>query len=179
MKILEEARRILERQGYFLALASEGMLQFEDETLMGFICETTLKSILESWSERQDQFLKNNASLLRRSALKSWNLYSVFLSSDAASEADRKKLSTIEEDFRATRKIVQAGITTPGDVIRALYAFVPIQNVVSLDAANSIQTLRQRLTGLPLRAVEALLDEQSSEDSVLRTFQEAHDIEAN
>jgi hypothetical protein len=179
MIILDEARRVLEKQGYALSLNSQDMLQFEDETLMGFICEAPLKSILEFWSSRQDEFLKSKASLLRRSALKSWNVYSVFLSSDVASDAERSQLVRIEEDFRVTRKIVQTGITTPSDVLRALYAFIPIQNVVSLDTANSIQTLRERLSELPPRALEALLDDQSSEDALLQTFLEAHDPKTN
>lgn len=181
MNILEEARRVLEKQRYSWSLASRDMLQFEDETLMGFICEAPLNSILESWKGRQDQFLKNNASLLRRSALKSWNLYSVFPTSDAASEAERSGLRRIEEDFRATRKIVQTGITTSSDVLRALYPFIPIQNIISLDAASSIQMLRERLVGigLPKEAVEALLDDRSSEDSVLKTFLDAHDPKPN
>ncbi|SRR5712691_246115 len=179
MKLLEEARRVLERYEYFVSVTSDEMLQFEDETLMGFICEAPLSSILAFWSDRQDQFLKTNASRLRRSALKSWNLYAVFLCSDVPSEAERKQQARIEEDFRATRKIVQTGITTVGDVVRALYTFIPIQNVVSLDAANSILTLRQRLAGLPIQAVEALLNEQSSEDSLLKNFLDAHDIKRN
>ncbi len=181
MNILQEARRVLEKERYSLSLASEDMLQFEDETLMGFICEAPLNYILESWNSRQDQFLRNNASLLRRSALKSWNLYSVFVTSDAANEAERSALRKIEEDFRATRKIVETGITTSSDVLRALYPFIPIQNIVSLDVASSIQMLRERLvgTGLPKQAVEALLDDRNSEDSVLKTFLEAHDPKAN
>jgi hypothetical protein len=179
MRILEEARNVLDKYGYAVSSLGEDMLQFEDETLMGFICELPLESILQSWCDRQDEFLKRNATLLRNSALKSWNLYSVFLSSGIPNEDDKKRLDIIEEDFRASRKIVHAAIQTGSDVMRALYPFIPIQNIAALEGTDSLRKLRGRLTGLPSQAVDVLLDEHISEDSVLKSFQEAHETKTN
>src|SRR5208282_2969377 len=179
MQILEEARSVLDKYGYAVSSLGEDMLQFEDETLMGFICELPIESILQSWCDRQDDFLKRNATLLRNSSLKSWNLYSVFLSSEIPNENDKKGLDIIEEDFRASRKVVHAAIETASDVVRALYPFIPIQNIAALEATDSLRRLRDRLTALPTRAVDVLLDEHISEESVLKSFQEAHETKAN
>ena len=179
MRLLEEAGNVLRKHGYFLSFLHEDMLRFEDDTLLGFICELPLKSILDSWSNRQDEFLKKNAISLRNSALKSWNLYSVFISSDAPDETEQRALVEIEEDFRATRKIVQTGITTASEVTRALYPFIPIQNVAAVETADSLRKLRERLTGLPKDAIGALLDERISEDSLSKVFKEAHETKTD
>jgi hypothetical protein len=180
MKIVEEARNLLEKYHYMASPLGEDMLQFEDETLLGFICELPLMTILESWTSRQDEFLRKNAVVLRHSALKAWNLYSVFLSSEIPNENDRRALVTIEEDFRASRKVVHTAMQTVGDVTRALYPFIPIQNIASLEESDSLRKLQGRLSELPSAAVDALLNERvSDERSILKRFQEAHEIKAN
>lgn len=180
MRLLEEARTILDKYRYSMSSLGEDTLQFEDDTLLGFICELPLHTILESWERRQDDFLARNARVLRNSALKAWNLYSVFLSPDVPSKTDQKGLVNIEEDFRASRKVVHAGILTVTDVRRALYPFIPIQNIASLEESDSLQKLRRRLSELPRVAVDVLLDERlSDEESILKRFQEAHEIKTN
>jgi len=179
MRLLEEAGNVLRKHGYLLSFLHEDMLQFEDDTLLGFICELPLKSILDSWTNRQDEFLKRNAISLRNSALKSWNLYSVFISSDVPDEIEQRAVVEIEEDFRATRKIVQTGITTASEIMRALYPFIPIQNVAAVEAADSLRKLQERLSGLPKDAVTVLLDERISEDSLPTIFKEAHETKTD
>ena len=91
-----------------------------------------------------------------------------------------KASSAIEEDFRASRKVVhRRNARPPADVIRALYPFIPIQNIAALEASDSLRRLQERLTALPTRAVDVLLKEPGSEESVLKSFQEAHEIKAN
>jgi hypothetical protein len=104
----------------------------------------------------------------------------VFLSSDLADDETRKTVARIEEDFRATRKIVHTGITTSADVMHALYPFVPIQNVVSLSADDLKRKLSARLSMLPKEALQALMDQDQEKDdrSLLRAFQEAHEIKS-
>jgi hypothetical protein len=179
MRIVEEARNILEKYSYTASRLGEDMLQFEDGTLLGFICELPVTTIVQSWSSRQDEFLKRNAIVLRHSALKAWNLYSVFLSSDVPDENDRRALVAIEEDFRASRKVVHTAIQTVTDVTRALYPFIPIQNIASLEESDSLHKLRGRLSELPRAAADALLNERGDEQSILKRFEEAHEIKAN
>jgi hypothetical protein len=176
MNILEEAKGILETNEYFVSPLSSNSFQFEDEALVGFVLEAPLVEILSSWSTRQDQFIRDKASYLRKSALKSWNLYSVFLTPDLPDEEARKSMARIEEDFRATRKIVQTNIATVSDVQRALYPFIPIQNAIGISAEDLKQKLRSRLSALPKAALGALLDSENSERDLLRKFEEAHEI---
>jgi hypothetical protein len=176
VRIIEEAKDVLEKYGYLVSFRGDDMLQFEDETLLGAISELSLKALLETWSRGQDDFLKSNARTLANSALKAWNLYSVFLSSDVPDEAARKKIIAIEEDFRATRKIALAGVQTSADVVRALYPFIPIQNIAVLEASDSLQKLRGRLGALPAPAVDVLLRDLRGNESILKSFQEAHEI---
>jgi hypothetical protein len=179
VRIIEEARDVLEKYNYIVSLRGEDMLQFEDETLLGFVCELSLESLLQTWSSRQDDFLRNNARTLANSALKAWNLYSVFLSSDVSDEAARKSIITIEEDFRASRKVILAGVQTTADVVRALYPFIPIQNIAALETSDSLLKLQGRLSALPQAAVDVLLRDPSSNESIsniLKRFQEAHEI---
>jgi hypothetical protein len=176
MNILEEAKRILETNEYFVSPLSASSFQFEDEALMGFVMEAPLTEIVSSWSAQQDQFIRDKASFLRKSALKSWNLYSVFLTTDLPDEEARKSVARIEEDFRATRKIVQTGVATVSDVQRALYPLIPIQNAIDISAEDLKQKLRSRLSALPAAALQALLDSEKNERDLLREFEEAHEI---
>jgi hypothetical protein len=178
VRIIEEASDVLEKYHYIVTRRGEDMLQFEDETLLGFICELSLESLLQTWSRRQDDFLRGNARMLANSALKAWNLYSVFLSSDVPDEAARKNIITIEEDFRASRKVVLAGVQTTADVIRALYPFIPIQNIAALETSDSFLKLQSRLSALPPAAVDVLLREPSNNEPIVKSFQEAHEIKA-
>jgi hypothetical protein len=174
--IIESARKVLEANKYTVSAVSEDYVQFEDETLIGFVCSLSLLEILKSWTARQDEFILHQASNLRKSPTKSWNLYSVFLSSDPVDELGRFSIASIEEDFRATRKIVQVGITTNADVIRALYPLIPIQNVIGVGVEDLKQKLRTRLSELPDAAVRALLDESKDERSLFREFREAYEV---
>ena len=63
--------------------------------------------------------------------------------------------------------------------MRALYPFIPIQNVAAVETTDSLRKLRERLTGLPKQAVSVLLDERISEDAVLKVFKEAHETKAD
>lgn len=174
MRILDEAKRLLERHGYFASVTGQDMILFEDDSLIGFVCEGPLQQLLSTWGARQDEFVRKNAGPLRTSSTKAWNLYSVFLSADVPTPDDKKAITNIEEDFHATRKIVQTEVATLSDVTRALYSFIPIQNLVSLSTDNTLRTLRARLSSVPNAAVEALLDQSKSDDFVVQAFQEAH-----
>ena len=103
----------------------------------------------------------------------------MFLTSDTPTDDDQKRLIAIEEDFRASRKIVHTAIETASDVMRSLYPFIPIQNVAPLEGTDSILKLRSRLSRLPEQAVEVLLDERISDDALLKRFQDAHETKRN
>lgn len=175
MNILEEARTLLLANGYLVSRALGDTFDFEDETLIGFVSAGPIKQIEQSWSARQDQFIRDRAPDLRKSAIKSWNLYSVFLSSDAGDADARKIVAAIEEDFRATRKIVGVGITTLADVTHALYPLIPIQNVIGITADDLRHKFSGRLSTLPTEALHLLLRADPDDRSLVREFLEAHE----
>jgi hypothetical protein len=174
MDILEEVRTILTRYEYQLSTNGNNGFEFEDSTLLGFVVNAPSEEILARWQDYQAAFLERNARRLRNSALKSWNLYSVFLASDQPPTNSRKKWLDIEEDLRATRKIAQANLLSTRDVERALYPFIPIQNIVSLRTLNLRVKLRNRLSSLPKDAIEALLTGDDDEIA-LSQFERAHE----
>jgi hypothetical protein len=174
MRILEESKTVLETNGYFVSPIRNEAFEFEDGALLGFVHSTSLRKILSTWSTRQRDFVTRNAGFLRKSSMKAWNLYSVFLTDDAVGPEERKAITNIEEDFHATRKIVQAGIASLNDVTRALYPFIPIQNLVSFHTDDVLETLRARLGTLPLAAVKALLDQRKTDERVAEEFKEGH-----
>lgn len=173
MDLLQEATKILEANDYVLSRNASGMIEFEDNALVGFVCEIAAADIPARWRELQDGFISRNAARLRRSGLKAWNLYSVFLSADVPAGDLRRRLQSIEDDLQATRKLVHAPIESAKDVERALYPLLPIQNVLSLLPDNLERKLRSRCRELPTSAVDALFSGKDERAS-LQAFEEAH-----
>lgn len=163
MEQISWARRLLEESGYYVRM-SEDQLLFEDETLYGFISfHEKVIEILEHWEKIQDIFLRKNSLAIRRGSLKSWNAYSVFLSMDNATELEQLKLTDIEEDFRATRKIVKTEIVTPASIKRALLPVLPIQHPVQLSSENMKARILERISLTP-KQKEALFSDATAED---------------
>ena len=75
MNLQGEARRILEKAGYRVFSRDSDTLQFEDETLLGFVsvCQSG-EQIITRWRELQSEFLQKNSAPLRSSGLKSWSI---------------------------------------------------------------------------------------------------------
>jgi hypothetical protein len=181
MEPLFETAGILETYRYLVKRSSNVLdeLQFEDDSLMGFVWTApSVGKLLSEWKSRQDGFLRRSAHLLRTAEMKSWNLYAVLLTQDSPSEAERGSLVAVEEDFRSTRKIVQAELTTPSKIRRALYPLLPIQNVVAIEREDVLQRFRHRLTNVPGQALNALFSDDVPDRSV-KLFVEAHEVKTN
>lgn len=181
MELLFEVGSLLEAHRYAITrpLRPLDELQFEDESLLGFVwAAPSVSALLAEWKTRQDAFLRRSASRLRTGETKSWNLYVVLLTHDRPNESDRSSLIEIEEDFRSARKIAQAELTTTSQVRRALYPFLPIQNVVAIERSDALQRFRSRLSGVPVDAVNALFSGESVELNI-RRFSEAHENKGN
>ena len=165
MNLQEEARRVLEKAGYRVFSSDAATLHFEDDTVMGFVnvCQSG-EQILASWRELQSSFLRKNSDALRASGLKSWNIYSVFLSSSNTSSQTKRELLTVEEDFQSTRKIAQSELLSPADVVRALLPLIPVQNLVELRQDDPLARLRDRVGDKVMTALERIdsTDELSS-----------------
>jgi hypothetical protein len=140
------------------------MLLFEDEAIFGFVVLfEDANQLLESWKAKQTLFIQRNASALRRAHMKSWNCYSVYLSSQPASAAMKPLLAEIEEDLALTRKIVGDGVSTQRDIQRALLPILPIQNHAVTASAAKVD-LGSRLHGWSPSALHALEGATTAED---------------
>ena len=182
MDILTQSATLLKHFGYeteFRDMANQGVLYFEDESLLGFVWVDDAGTIIANWQEVQDQFVRTNASKLRQSLTKTWNLYMVCLASERCSAEQQMAFVTIQENFRGARKIIQSGITGESQLVRALYPLLPIQNLVSLDAEDPLGRIREQLKQLPVTAVDALASSDLESDNALQTFLGAHEITAN
>jgi len=181
MEVIFEAAALLDAHNYAVSRQPRSLdeFQFEDESLLGFVwAAPSVRSLLGEWRTRQDAFLRRSAPRLRTVGTKSWNLYVVLLTHDKPDDSERRALVQIEEDFRSARKIAQAELTTSSQVRRALYPFIPIQNVVPMEESDALQRFRNRLSGVPREAVNALFSDDTIELDI-RRFLEAHEGKGN
>jgi hypothetical protein len=150
---------------HFTAARVGDEVRFEDASILGFVRDfASVPLLLEGWHDAQDQFLRSSAAELRRDRRKAWNAYSFFLTAAQASEDEARALIAIEEDFRSTRKVVRAGVSTDADVDGALSVLLPIRHRVRLSAEDAVGRVADRLTSLPREAVDLLLRDATSEE---------------
>lgn len=176
MNVLHEARTVLEKQGFGVTPSdSIDEILFEDNSLLGFVwAAQTVKTLLRDWQSRQDNFLRRSSRSLGASGLKAWNLYAVLLTQDIASGDQRPQLLLVEEDFRGARKIARSDLLMPEHVLRALYPFVPIQHVATVQREDLLKRFADQVSGLPKRAVDTILKADPSRDNV-QILLEAHE----
>lgn len=131
MQLIYEVEAVLQAAGFRVARTPEARVGladrvlFEDDTLLGFVVVLpSVADVVAQWRNAQDDFLRAQATNLRRDPLKAWTTYSVFLT--AAPVEDATALLEIEADVAATRKIVRGGILTPADVRTALAPLLPL-----------------------------------------------------
>jgi hypothetical protein len=160
LDLVSAARRLLDGAGYATRVASSvDSLIFEDDSLFGFVwVAPDVRSILESWHEKQAAFLRDRDQQLQKSRGKSWNIYSVFLAESDPSPSDENSLALIEEDFRGTRKLARAGLHTTSQATRALLPLIPLQNLVVLGEEDTMIRLKARLVSMPGNLFDAIVD---------------------
>jgi len=165
---------LLQQAGYQTWLASVdgfGAIAFEDDAVMGFVCifedATTL---LSRWNEVETKLLTKHASSLQKAGDKTWNIYSVFLSSGRANDIESRAIRWIEENLDRTRKIAACGLTSREDVARVLLPVLPLQYQPLMDAEDLDLThrLRSRIASIAPSAVSAVLDNKVSPVEVVR-----------
>lgn len=181
MDVYSECKRLLELNNYAVIPSETALDQFrfEDESLMGIVwCVSTPSEIIGNWKAKQDRFLRENATQLRKSESKSWNIYVVLLAEKAPDANERLRLVEIEEDFRSARKIAQADLRTRVDLQRALYPLLPIQNFIGAQEDRRAYTsLEARFKQANLQdAARMLLEVDLTEESLAR-FIAAHETE--
>ena len=164
MSTLDTVAKRLSAGGY-TATPADGEVRFEDASILGFVAEfVSVAQLLDGWQRSQDVFLRKHASALRQDRRKAWNVYSILLTLERASTDQKKALVSVEEDFRATRKVARAGIVTDRDIEDALGVLLPIHHRVSLTSENTLALLDERLSALPSAAVKGFLAGGGGED---------------
>lgn len=183
MDVYSECKRLLELSNYEVIpnVAALDQFRFEDESLMGMVwVVSTPAEIINNWKTRQDRFLRENASQLRKSETKSWNIYVILLAEAPPGTAEKLKLVEIEEDFRSARKIAQGDLQTRLDLQRALYPLLPIQNSVApQEDRRAYASLDSKIKQARLQSsAKMLLDVDLTEESLAR-FIAAHETETD
>jgi hypothetical protein len=167
MSVIEWAERTLANAGYRVVRAIGGpdRLTFEDEAVIGFVrhCDQPA-TILTTWIDEQNQFLREYGLALRNNPGKAWNIYSVFLTSTRASADESRRLGQIEEDLVSTRKIAASGVSSPEDIARALAPLLPVRSI-ALQHDDVIKRMRETLRLGP-QTLEGLLNAVKPDDLV-------------
>jgi hypothetical protein len=163
---LLNARAVLESVGYrtIMVQPAATWFHFEDASVIGILHVTaSLEELVQRWQQVQDNFLRDSAPRLALDPLKAWNCYTVLLTSAPGTTHNGIALSSIEEDFRGTRKIVRAGVATRPDVERALGALLPLRNILPLTAENLRARLADRFGGPGSPLASLLSDSQPAQ----------------
>ena len=114
-RLIDDVRTELEAAGFATLLPRPDSLalHFEDISIMGQIRVLgSADEIVAKWQVVQDEFLKHNAPRFLRDATKAWNLYTILLTAQTPAPEVAARLFSIEDDFRGSRKIARAGVTT-------------------------------------------------------------------
>jgi len=148
MNLSSTAMSLLKNAGFDIQESSDlfNGFYFEDETIMGIvICFSSAKELLDSWRDRQNEFLKRNARLIRRSGDKAWNIYTIFLTHEKCPRDKEAEFLAVEENFEGTRKIARSGLMTSNDVKYALLPVLPLQSLAPIKEINIQEELKSRL----------------------------------
>jgi hypothetical protein len=132
---------------------------FENDLSFGFLfCYPTTESLLQGWKNHNNQILSRYQFQLRSDGEKSWNAYSIFFWFVDSDNEKKMLLTRIEEDLSGTRKIARA-VAAESDGIRSgLLPLLNIQNPPILGPVDMVEEIRARASDLPVRAVDAFLE---------------------
>lgn len=165
---------VLNNAGYETWLTSdEGVTAtcFEDSSVMGFIVVyDDVQSLLTNWSDAEAILLRNHAKSLQQAGEKTWNIYSVFLTTSRPDETQLSAVRRIEEDLQRTRKIAACDLNTREEVVRALLPVLPLQYepLVDREGLNLTRRLKRRIESIAPSVADAALDNSITPTEVVR-----------
>jgi len=165
--LLQEA----EYDTWLTAVNNFTLIGFENDTVMGFVSIFDgVDSLLERWQSTESAALLMHAPSLQKAGEKTWNVYSVFLTSVSGSDVQERKVRWIEEDLERTRKIAACGVNDRSSLITALLPLLPLQYQPTLDSEqfDVTQRLGKRVSDIAPAASTAVLDEKVSPTEVVR-----------
>ncbi len=153
---------VLDSAGYFHFEVGDPMIScvgFENDLNLGFVhCFQTTEELLNKWSSQNDEVLSRFQFQLRTAGEKSWNVYSVFLSTGPSTEQQDNLMARVEEDLSGTRKIMRTILPDIEGVRTGLLPLLGIQHPPILGPVDMVEEISNRTRGLPTKAVQAFLD---------------------
>ena len=176
MDLSSSVQVILQDVGYdtwLLAIDDLQAIGFEDDAVMGFVCIfDDVASLLRRWRDLETKLLSGHASSLRKAGEKTWNIYSVFLSSGIADEVQLREVRWIEEDLERTRKLAACRLSSRDEILTALLPLLPIQRqpVLATEEFNLTLRLEKRIAAIAPAAGSAVLDNSVSAADVVRSL---------
>jgi len=174
MELTSPVQVILQDAGYQTWLVPvEGYraIGFEDDAVMGFVCLfDEAGSLLRQWRDLETKLLTRHAASLQKAGDKTWNVYSVFLSSAKADEAQSREIRWIEENLERTRKIAASGLASREEILTALLPLLPIQRQPLLESEDFdlTQRLEKRIAAIAPEAAKAVLNKSIVPAEVVR-----------
>jgi hypothetical protein len=141
-------------------------MTFESDTIFGFVVNYLDPDVLiNTWYKDSAAILSAAQFLLRRSEVKAWNTYFIFLADNCADYGQSIACGAIEEDLVGTRKIARAGVASADALRSALLVLLPIQNTPQIEAVDMVEEVRLRTHELPSELIETFLSDAS--DAIL------------
>ena len=164
INILQEAESILLEAKYNVVPFIEDRkeyLAFENNALFGFIqYYNNCEELLSSWREEKDKLLRKYTPQLRIAGPKAWNVYTILVTPDNATEIQFHAFQDIEEDLTETRKIARSNLETADDIRAALLSLLPFAYIPSLPPLNIRAEITMRAQELPVAALNAFLSDK-------------------
>lgn len=164
MDLSSPVQVVLEDAGYqtwLLAVDGIRVIGFEDDAVMGFVCLfEDVPSLLANWRSLETKLLTRHAASLKKAGDKTWNIYSVFLSSATCTDVQAREVRWISEDLDRTRKLSACGLSSIKEVLNALLPLLPIQSQPLLDSEDFdlTQRLEKRIAGITPEGAMAVLN---------------------
>lgn len=174
--ILAQSEKLLRNEGFatqpYVANDTPGLL-FEDSSVIGVLLTyRTTDHLLQNWELDSDVAVREHQFALRHAGQKAWNFYTVLLSAGEVTHPQTVRLSLIEENLTATRKLARGGVNEQTDLRAALLTFLPLQNAPSLEAVDLIAEIRIRASEVNEAVLYAFFSDVTI-PSVLRILEEA------
>lgn len=161
--VLKEAESILMEAKYNVVHFTEDgkeYLAFENNALFGFLQSyNSIDDLLSSWRDDKDKLLRKFTPQFRVAGPKAWNVYTVLVASDNATEIQYHALQDIEEDLSETRKIARSNLETADDVSAALLSLLPFAYIPILPPLDIRAEIAMRAQELPEKALNAFLSD--------------------
>ncbi len=161
--VLREAKSILKEAKYKVIPLREqekDYLVFESNAIFGFVqAYDKVESLLSLWKDDKDRLLKKFAHQFRFAGPKAWNIYTVLLTGDTATEIQFHALQNIEENLSETRKIARSNLETSDDVRAGMLPLLPFAYISSLPPLDIREEILMRAQDLPKAGLDAFLSD--------------------